>query len=52
MVGLIVLLLVAWLVLMVVGAVVHGLFWLLVVGAVLFVATSAFGWVRRTAARH
>jgi hypothetical protein len=52
MLGLIVFLLVAWLVLMVVGAVVHGLFWLLVVGAVLFVATSAFGWVRRTAAHH
>jgi hypothetical protein len=52
MLGLIVFLLVAWLVLMVVGAVVHGLFWLLVVGAVLFVATSAVGWARRSAVRH
>ena len=50
--GLIVLLLVAWLVLMVVGAVVHGLLWLLVAGAVLFVATSALGWVRRSTAHH
>lgn len=45
-------LLVAWLVLMGVGVVVHGLFWLPVVGAVLFLATSAFDWVRRTAAHH
>ena len=47
MLGFIVLLLVIWLVLAVVGAVVEGLFWLLVVGAVLFVATAAYGWVKR-----
>ena len=47
MLGLIVLLLVVWLALAVVGAVVEGLFWLLVVGAVLFVATAAYGWVKR-----
>jgi hypothetical protein len=45
--GFIALLLVIWLVLAVVGAVVEGLFWLLVVGAVLFVATAAYGWVKR-----
>jgi hypothetical protein len=45
--GLIALLLVVWLVLAVVGAVVEGLFWLLVVGVALFVATAAFGWVER-----
>jgi hypothetical protein len=50
--GLIAFLLVAWLVLIVVGAVVHGLFWLVVLGVVLFLATSAFGWVRRGAARR
>ncbi|SDF04154.1 hypothetical protein SAMN05660662_0835 [Blastococcus aurantiacus] len=47
MLGFIVLLLVIWLALAVVGAVVEGLFWLLVVGAVLFVATAAYGWVKR-----
>ena len=47
MLGSVALLLVVWLALTVIGAVVEGLFWLLVVGAVLFVATAAFGWVRR-----
>lgn len=48
MLGFIALLLVVWLALSVVGALVEGLFWLLVVGAVLFVATAAFGWVKRS----
>ncbi|MGY1755094.1 hypothetical protein [Blastococcus sp. SYSU D01042] len=47
MIGFIALLLVIWLALAVVGAVVEGLFWLLVVGAVLFVATAAWGWFQR-----
>ena len=47
MLGFIALLLVVWLALMVVGAVVEGLFWLIIIGAVLFVATAAFGWVKR-----
>ena len=47
MLGFIVLLLVIWLALAVIGAVVEGLFWLLVVGAVLFVATAAYGWLKR-----
>jgi uncharacterized membrane protein len=46
--GLLVLLLVAWVAVIVIGAVVKGLFWLVVVGAVLFLATAAFGWRRRT----
>jgi len=41
------LLLVLWLALVIIGAVVEGLFWLLVVGAVLFLTTAAYGWVRR-----
>jgi hypothetical protein len=45
--GFIALLLVIWVALVVIGAVVEGLFWLVVVGAVLFVATAAFGWVKR-----
>ena len=41
------LLLVVWLVITVVGAVVKGLFWLAVVGALFFVATAALGWNKR-----
>lgn len=41
------LLLVIWLVITVIGFVVHALFWLAIVGIVLFVATSALGWARR-----
>lgn len=47
MLGLIVVLLLVWLALIVIGAVIKGLFWLLIIGAVLFVATAAFGWVKR-----
>jgi len=45
--GLLVLLLVVWVVLIVVGAVIKGLFWLAVVGLLLFLGTAALGWVRR-----
>ena len=38
------LLLVVWLVVAVIGAVLEGLFWLVVVGGLLFLATAAFGW--------
>jgi hypothetical protein len=41
------LLLVAWLLVTVVGAVVKGLFWLAVVGLLFFVATAALGWNKR-----
>jgi hypothetical protein len=44
--GLIALLLVVWIALIVVGAVVKGLFWLIVIGVVLFLLTSAFGFRR------
>ena len=40
-------LLLVWLVVTVVGAVIKGLFWLAVVGLVLFVLTAAFGWGKR-----
>lgn len=40
-------LLVVWLVVTVVGAVVKGLFWLAVIGALFFVATAAIGAKRR-----
>lgn len=40
-------LLVIWLVVAVLGAVIEGLFWLTVVGAVLFLATGAYGYLKR-----
>lgn len=49
MLAVIALLLIVWLAFIVVGAVVKGLLWLLVIGAVLFIATAAWGWVRRNA---
>jgi hypothetical protein len=47
MVGILVALLVIWLVLAVLGLVLKGLFWLFIIGLILFVATGIFGWVRR-----
>jgi hypothetical protein len=40
-------LLVVWLVVTVLGAVLEGLFWLAVVGLVLFVVTVVVGWNKR-----
>lgn len=47
MLGFIALLLVVWLAFIVIGAVVKGLLWLLIIGVVLFIATAAYGWVKR-----
>ena len=47
MLGFLVLLLIVWLALIVIGAVVKGLFWLALVGLLLFLGTSALGWARR-----
>jgi hypothetical protein len=49
--GLIIGLLVLWVVLAVIGFVVKSLFWLAIVGIVLFVATGVFGAMRRRAPR-
>ena len=43
---LIIVLLVAWLLLSLIGAVVEGLLWLLVIGAVLLAVTAAYGWFK------
>jgi phosphotransferase system glucose/maltose/N-acetylglucosamine-specific IIC component len=51
MLGFIALLLVVWLALVVIGALVEGLFWLIAIGAVLFVATAVYGWVKRNTTR-
>ncbi|MEC3980091.1 hypothetical protein [Amycolatopsis sp. H20-H5] len=42
-------LLVVWLILVVVGITVKALFWLIIVGAILFVATAVIGFVKREA---
>jgi hypothetical protein len=40
------LLLVVWLALMIIGAVLEGLFWLLIIGGLLFLGTAAYGWFK------
>ena len=44
--GIIFALLVIWLVLAVLGFVIHGLIWVAIIGIVLFVVTGGFGFVR------
>ena len=41
------LLLVVWLAVTVIGAVIEGLFWLAVLGALFFAATAVLGWSKR-----
>ena len=43
MLSLILLLIIIWVALGIIGAVVHGLIWLLIIAAVLFLATLVFG---------
>ncbi|TVT24285.1 hypothetical protein LWP59_13590 [Amycolatopsis acidiphila] len=49
MLGLLALLLLVWLVFIVVGVAVKGLFWLLILGVVLFAVTGVIGFVKREA---
>jgi hypothetical protein len=44
--GIIAALLLIWVVLAVLGFVIHGLFWLAVIGIVLFLVTGGFGFAR------
>ncbi len=46
MLAFILFLIILWIVLGIIGVVVHGLFWLLIVAAVLFVGTLVFGGTR------
>ncbi|WP_285731724.1 hypothetical protein [Nocardiopsis sp. ATB16-24] len=46
MVYLILVLLAIWLVLSILGLIIEGLFWLALIGAVLFVATAVWGWIQ------
>ncbi len=47
MVGVIIALLVIWAVLAILGFIIEGLFWLAVIGLVLFLATIVWGWFKR-----
>ncbi len=49
MMGIIVVLLVVWAALSILGAVIEGLFWLAIVGAVLFLGTAAYAAIKRGA---
>lgn len=49
--GLIIALLVIWLVFIIVGFFIKALLWLAIIGLVLFVATGAYGAIRRRASR-
>ncbi|MEC3893797.1 MULTISPECIES: hypothetical protein [Nocardiopsis] len=46
MVYLILVLLAVWLILAILGTLIKGLFWLAVIGAILFVATAIWGWLQ------
>jgi hypothetical protein len=50
--GLLVVALVIWLVLALLGFLIHGLFWLAIIGIVLFLATAAFGAAKRSTLRR
>lgn len=50
--GLIGVLLLAWLVLSILGAVIKGLFWLTIIGVVLFLATAAYGAIKQRSGRE
>jgi hypothetical protein len=52
MLGFLGLLLLIWLAFIVIGAVVKGLFWLIIIGVVLFLATALYGWVKREAIKR
>lgn len=52
MLALIGILLVAWLVLSILGAVIEGLFWLTIVGVVLFLSTAAYGAIKHRSRRQ
>jgi hypothetical protein len=47
MLGCLIMLLVIWLAIAVLGLAIKGLFWLFVIGLILFLVTGAAGWLRR-----
>lgn len=51
MIAILGILLLVWIVVAVLGFVIKGLVWLAIIGIVLFIATSIFGWVQRKTSR-
>jgi hypothetical protein len=47
MIGVLLTLLVIWAILAVLGLTVKGLFWLFIIGLILFISTGVIGWMRR-----
>ena len=45
--GLVLLLLAIWLIVTIIGFVFHAVFWLAIVGIILFIVTAVVGWIRR-----
>lgn len=52
MVGLIIVLLVVWAIVAILGFTLHGLVWLAIIAIILFLATGAIGWTRRSSIRR
>lgn len=52
MMGVIVVLLLIWAAVSILGAVIEGLFWLAIVGALLFLGTAAYAAIKRGARRE
>ncbi|EWT06430.1 membrane protein [Intrasporangium chromatireducens Q5-1] len=52
MLGFLGLLLLIWIAFIVIGALIKGLFWLIIIGIVLFVATAIYGWGKREALKR
>lgn len=46
MLGFLLVILGIWVVLIILGALIKGLFWLVIVGAILFLATAAYAWTK------
>lgn len=47
MLGIVLFLLAAWLVISILGLVIQGLFWLFVIGVILFAGTAVWGWLTK-----
>lgn len=48
-IGIIITLLIIWAVISIAGFLIEGLFWLAVIGIILFLATAIWGWMKRSA---
>lgn len=48
-IGIIIVLLIIWAVISIAGFLIEGLFWLAVIGIILFIATAIWGWMKRQA---